>query len=119
MIFVVNSLNLGQAGLLGVKLCECLKILEQTSRDSNQVTDIGLSLVEHDHHVTGILASDWLRLTYNDVMLLQVCKLCLVWTRPSSGDISTLSRLVRLYTADCTHVLYTVHITGLLSGEAD
>ena len=58
MIFVVNSLNLGQAGLLGVKLCECLKILEQTSRDSNQVTDTGLSLVETDH-VTGILASDW------------------------------------------------------------
>ena len=39
MIFVVNSLNLGQAGLVGIKLCECLKILEQTSRDSNQVTN--------------------------------------------------------------------------------
>lgn len=59
VIFVVNSLNLGQAGLVGIKLCECLKILEQTSRDSNQV-----------------------------------CKLCLVWTR--SGDISPISRLVRL-----------------------
>ena len=39
MIFVVNSLNLGQAGLVGIKLCEILKILEQTSRDSNQVTN--------------------------------------------------------------------------------
>ena len=39
VIFVVNSLNLGQAGLVGIKLCECLKILEQTSRDSNQVTN--------------------------------------------------------------------------------
>ena len=49
VIFVVNCLNLGQAGLLGVKLCECLKILEQTSRDSNQVTDTGLSLVGKSH----------------------------------------------------------------------
>ena len=49
MIFVVNCLNLGQAGLLGVKLCECLKILEQTSRDSNQVTETDLSLVGKSH----------------------------------------------------------------------
>ena len=49
VIFVVNSLNLGQAGLLGVKLCECLKILEQTSRDTNQVRRSGLSLVQIDH----------------------------------------------------------------------
>ena len=37
VIFVVNSLSIGQAGLLGVKLCQCLRILEQTSRESNQV----------------------------------------------------------------------------------
>ena len=49
VISVVNCLNLGQAGLLGVKLCECLKILEQTSRDSNQVTDTGLSLADTGH----------------------------------------------------------------------
>ena len=37
-----------------------------------------------------------------------MCKLCLVWTRPSSADISTLSRLVRLYTCTVhsTHVMY-------------
>ena len=37
VIFVVNSLSIGQAGLLGVKLCQCLRILEQTSRETNQV----------------------------------------------------------------------------------
>ena len=62
MIFVVNSLNLGQAGLVGIKLCEILKILEQTSRDSNQVTNqlIRLFSVDNERLAVRLLAySSW------------------------------------------------------------
>ena len=37
LIFVVNTLNLGQLGLVAVKLCECLALLERNSRSFNQV----------------------------------------------------------------------------------
>ena len=59
MIFVVNSLNLGQAGLVGIKLCEILKILEQTSRDSNQVTNqlIRLFLLTNERLAVRLLAN--------------------------------------------------------------
>ena len=62
MIFVVNSLNLGQAGLVGIKLCEILKILEQTSRDSNQVTNqlIRLFLLTNERLAVRLLANQML-----------------------------------------------------------
>jgi len=37
LIFVINTLNLGQLGLVGVKLCECLSQLEKNSIVYNQV----------------------------------------------------------------------------------
>lgn len=37
LIFVVNTLNLGQVGLVAVKLCECLALLERNSNSLNQV----------------------------------------------------------------------------------
>jgi len=37
LIFVVDSTNIGQVGLVGVKLGQCLQILQQKSADTNQV----------------------------------------------------------------------------------
>lgn len=37
LIFVVDTLNLGQVGLVAVKLCECLAQLERNSISFNQV----------------------------------------------------------------------------------
>jgi len=37
LIFVVDTINLGQVGLVAVKLCECLALLERNSNSFNQV----------------------------------------------------------------------------------
>jgi len=48
VIFVIDSSNIGQVGIVGVKLCQCLKILEQTSVDSNQVCRLCIVWTRHN-----------------------------------------------------------------------
>jgi len=42
LVFVVNTQNLGQVGLVGVKLCQCLEQLERNSVNFNKVARLCL-----------------------------------------------------------------------------
>ena len=54
LIFVVDSTNIGQVGLVGVKLCQCLQILQQKSADTNQVMNHRIVDNVYNVHVTGL-----------------------------------------------------------------